>query len=72
MTRDWNAEWDMEQSEVDDLIASMQAFQACDHDWVPTERVEDGTALAWLEFVCTKCGGGQGLRHSDVEEAACH
>jgi hypothetical protein len=50
----------------------MQAFQACDHDWVPTERVEDGTALAWLEFVCTKCGGGQGLRHSDDEEAACH
>lgn len=65
MTRDWAAEWEMEQSELDDLLASMKTFSECEHEWVPSETVEG--ALSWLVSVCVKCGGGQGLK-SDGEE----
>lgn len=66
MTRDWAAEWEMEQSELDDLLASMKTFSECEHEWVPSETVEG--ALSWLVSVCVKCGGGQGLKSSDGEE----
>ena len=57
VTKDWNEEWDMEQAEVDSIIASWKEFQECSHEWTPAEKVEG--ALSWIEFVCIHCGGAQ-------------
>jgi hypothetical protein len=66
LKKDWNAEWEMEQSAVDDMLLSWIEFKQCDHDWVPTEEVEG--ALSWVTSVCTKCGGCKGLKPAEGEQ----
>lgn len=64
--KDWNEEWDMEQSEVDSMITSWLEFRDCDHSWIPAEKVEG--ALSWIDEICEKCGGAKlngSLPHDD-------
>lgn len=59
--RDWNKDWEIEQKELDDLLASLAEFNACEHEWVPDPEAQ----AIGLDEMCTKCGGGRTIVTED-------
>jgi hypothetical protein len=55
---DWNKEWDMEESEVQAMIASFEAMKNCDHDWHPVGE-EEARVFSEEAEECKKCGAVQ-------------
>lgn len=57
-TKDWNDEWDMENSEVKEMIESFERMQNCSHAWVPITG-PDRELFSEDAEECTLCGGVQ-------------
>lgn len=60
MSKDWNEEWDMEQAEVAEMIASFEAMKNCEHEWGPLpEEERDLFSEDTDAELCPKCGAVQ-------------
>jgi hypothetical protein len=59
-SKDWNREWGMPQSEVDEVAESFRAMQDCEHEWKAIPQDDPDRALfSESAEECTKCGGVQ-------------